>query len=78
MKVFSVILPILGVILSVFGILTFIFNYPHSDSPDSGPSNLWELILMISYDGKGWYLFVGIALLVLSFFLIFRLRKLQV
>lgn len=78
MKVFSVILPILGVILSVFGILPFIFNYPHSDSPDSGPSNLWELILMISYDGKGWYLFVGIALLVLSFFLIFRLRKLQV
>lgn len=78
MKLDSIILPILGTILSIFGILPFIFNYPHSDSPDSGPSNLWELILMISYDGKGLHLFVGIALLVLSFFLIFRQRKLQV
>ena len=77
MKVLSAISPILGAIFTIVGILPFVFNYPYSDSPNSGPSNLWELIIMISYDGKGWYLFVGIAFLVLYFFQIFRQRKLQ-
>lgn len=77
MKVLSVISLSIGAIVTLIGILPIIFYYPFSNSPNSGPANLWELILMISYEGKGWYLIVGITLLLLSFFLIFRQRKLQ-
>lgn len=78
MKVLSIISLSLGTIISIIGILPFIFGYPYcNDCTHSGPSNLWELILMTSYEGKGWYLIAGIILLLLSFFLIFRKRKLQ-
>jgi len=78
MKVLSVISLSLGTIVTIIGIFPFIFAYPYCiGCANSGPSNLWELILMISYEGKGWYLIVGIILLLLSFFLIFRQRKLQ-
>lgn len=68
MKVFSVLFMILGVILTLLGILPFILKYPFNNSPNSGPANIWELILMISYDVKGWYLMIGIGLLLLSSF----------
>ena len=77
MKLLSSISLTFGTVVAIIGILPYLFNYPYSNSPDSGPSNLWELILMISYDGKGSYLIVGIALLFLSFSLLFRQRKLQ-
>lgn len=77
MKVLSIISLILGTIVTIIGVLPFIFKYPFSNSPNSGPSNLWELILMISYEGKEWYLIGGITLLLISFFLTFRQRKLQ-
>ncbi|RKD24463.1 hypothetical protein BEP19_08735 [Ammoniphilus oxalaticus] len=51
-----------GAIVTLFGLLPFIFAYPYSDGPHSGPSNLWELALMVAYEGKGWYLLIGIAL----------------
>lgn len=77
MKVLSAILLTLGTIVTIIGILPFIFNYPFNNSPNSGYSNYWELILIISYEEKGWFLIVGITLLLLSFFLIFRQKKLQ-
>lgn len=72
MKKISMILPISGLIITVFGLLPFIFAFPFSNSSDSGPSNLWQLILMISYEGKGWYLILGIALLSIS---LIKLKK---
>jgi len=78
MKMLSVISLSLGTIITIIGILPFIFAYPYCNGcTNSGPSNLWELILMISYEGKGWYLIVGLILWLLSFFLIFRQRKLH-
>ncbi|MFD2444766.1 hypothetical protein ACFSO7_12400 [Bacillus sp. CGMCC 1.16607] len=77
MKIFSVLSMILGVVLTFLGTLPFIFKYPHTDSPNSGPANIWELILMISYDGRGWYLIIGIGLLILTVSLIFKQRNLK-
>lgn len=75
MKRISVFLLILGVILTFIGILPFIYAYPYSDGPNSGPLNVWELIIMISYDGWGWYLVIGIILFILSIFLFLKQKK---
>jgi LPXTG-motif cell wall-anchored protein len=75
MKTFSVLLLILGAIVTIIGILPFMFAYPYSDGPNSGPSNVWELILIISYEGWGWYLIIGIVLLLFSSFSLFKQRK---
>ncbi|MFJ7646861.1 hypothetical protein ACIQ1H_04885 [Lysinibacillus sp. NPDC097279] len=63
MKKLAMLFLISGLIVTLFGFTPFLFYYPFSDSPNSGPSNLWELILMISYEGKVWYLIFGIVLL---------------
>lgn len=63
MKKLSMLLLISGLLVTFLGLRPFVFAFPFSDSPYSGPSNLWQLILMISYEGKGWYLILGIALL---------------
>jgi len=68
MKKQSVLLILFGVIIILFGTLSFIFAYPYNESANSGPSNVWELLLIISYEGKGWYLCTGFLVLTLSFF----------
>jgi hypothetical protein len=75
MKLSSVLSMILGIILTFLGILPFIFKYPFSDGPNSGPANIWELILMISYGGKGWYFIIGIGSLLLTLFLLVLYAK---
>ncbi|MEH7236680.1 hypothetical protein [Bacillus sp. JJ1562] len=65
---------VIGLLISIFGILPYIFDYPLSEGADSGPRNYWELILMISYEGKGKYLVVGVLLLVLTIPPIFKQR----
>jgi hypothetical protein len=63
---------IIGIISTIVGILPFYFAYPLHYVPISGPSNGWELILMLSYEGQKWYLLVGIVLLLvfgISFFI---------
>lgn len=67
MKKFSILLLISGLFVTFIGLFPFIFTFPLSDGPNSGPSNLWQLILIISFEGKEWYLFFGIVLLSLSF-----------
>lgn len=74
-KISVLLLLIFGAIGTIIGILPFIFAYPFSDGPNSSPSNKWELILMISYEGKGSYLILGIALLLISIFSLFKQRK---
>ncbi|MFS0821922.1 hypothetical protein [Bacillus sp. 1P02SD] len=63
---------VIGLLISFFGILPFVFDYPFSEEANSGPKNYWELILMISYEGKGKYLVVGILLLLLTTPAIFK------
>lgn len=76
MKKFSVILLLFGTIVTFMGILPFIFAYPYCDGcVNSGPSTWRELVLMISYEGKGLYLAVGVALLLLSIPLLIQQRK---
>ncbi|MBD8038815.1 hypothetical protein H9635_18890 [Solibacillus sp. A46] len=77
MKIFATISLLFGIIFTFIGVLPFIFSYPFSNGPHSGPSNAWELILMISYDGKGWYLIIGIALLLVPNFLVFKRKNLN-
>ncbi|WP_026674766.1 LPXTG cell wall anchor domain-containing protein [Alkalihalobacterium bogoriense] len=64
MKIISVLLILFGVILTFLGVLPYIFNNPHSAGPYSGPANYWELLLMIAYDSKPWYIIIGVCLLI--------------
>lgn len=64
---------IIGLALIVFGAIPSIYAYPYSNVPNSGPSNTWELTLMIAYEGWIWFLIIG---LVLSVFSLLKLRRL--
>ncbi|MEH7385098.1 hypothetical protein V7147_06740, partial [Bacillus sp. JJ1521] len=66
---------VIGILISFFGILPFVFDYPFGEGANSGPSNYWDLILMISYEGKGKYLIVGALLLVLTIPAIIKQKK---
>lgn len=59
----SVLLAFLvGLVFIGFGALPAVFAYPFSDSPNSGPSNSWELVLMIAYDQWLFSLIIGLGL----------------
>lgn len=76
MELTIVILLIVGGGLTLIGVLPLIFNYPFNDlTPNSGPDNLWELILIISYEGKPLYLIVGVGILLILLLLIFKNKK---
>lgn len=70
------ILPIcIGGILLVMGVLPFIFAYPFSNGGEnSGPSNVLEFILMISYENQVSSLLIGVVITFLPLLLI-RKRK---
>ncbi|MFC4775277.1 hypothetical protein ACFO9Q_00580 [Paenibacillus sp. GCM10023252] len=55
-------LSLLGVLFMAWGVLPVLADYPYSDGPNSGPSNAWELIVMISYEDWGWLLCIGFCL----------------
>jgi hypothetical protein len=76
MKKITICILIVGVILTIMGILPFLFAYPYCNfCPNSGPSNGWELILMLSYEGQKWYLLVGIVFLLISGLSYFKQQK---
>lgn len=78
MKRLSVLSFTIGVIVTIIGVLSCIFTYPYNNtSPNSGPANEWELILIISHEGKKLYLIVGITLMLLSILSFFRQKKLR-
>lgn len=61
---------IFGMALLVIGVIP-VFAYPYNDGPNSGPSNTWEILLMISNEGWVWFNIIGLALSV------FSLRKIR-
>ncbi len=63
---------IIGMALIIYGAIPSVFAYPYSDDSNSGPSNIWQLTLMISYEGWIWFLIIG---LVLSVFSVLKLRR---
>ncbi|SMQ80929.1 hypothetical protein SAMN05444673_4044 [Bacillus sp. OV166] len=77
MKQISLFLLILGILLTVFGLIPLIFGYPYSNSSNSGPENFWELIVIISYEIKGWVLLSGILISLLSLLLHKRITILK-
>ncbi|RNB74227.1 LPXTG cell wall anchor domain-containing protein [Brevibacillus invocatus] len=39
----------------------------------AGPANIWELMMMLAYEG--WYLQIGLVVLLSSFILFYKRRK---
>ncbi|NUU62128.1 hypothetical protein [Paenibacillus agri] len=73
-KKYTMLLAVLGVISLVVGLIPYIFDYPYCNGcENSGPSNIWELIIMLSYEG--WYLQIGLSLLLISSLLLYKQRK---
>lgn len=64
-KVLGIGLLLLGGLFYTFlGVLPFLFDYPYCNHcPNSGPANFWELLLVASHEGEGWYLHAGVILL---------------
>lgn len=78
MKKISILLLFLGTIVTFIGVLPFIFAYPYCNGcVNSGPSNFWELTLMLSYQGQGWYMTIGIVILLLATLPLFKRKRLQ-
>lgn len=76
MRILSVAWLISGAMAAVMGALPLFFSYPYcQDCAHSGPSNSWELLLMIAYEGQGWYLGIGFVLLLLSIRSMIRQRR---
>ncbi|WP_146216857.1 hypothetical protein [Paenibacillus cellulosilyticus] len=71
-KTLSLLALLVGIVLIGFGALPSMFPYPFSDSPNSGPSNTWELVLMIAYDQWLFSLLIGFGLCV---FAVYSIRQ---
>lgn len=67
-KGISTILLSIGAVLMFIGFIPFVIEYPHSlAGGNSGPSNYWELIVMISYDS--WFLELGLIIMLMGLFI---------
>ncbi|MBD3919364.1 hypothetical protein H8B09_11415 [Paenibacillus sp. PR3] len=53
---------LIGILFIGIGTLPALFAYPFSDGPNSGPSSMWDLILMIAYEQWMFMLPLGIIL----------------
>jgi hypothetical protein len=68
-KISSILLTFIGTVFTLLGLIPYIVQFPNSDPTASGPKNLWEVLIYLAYDGKGWYLAIGVILLFLGLFL---------
>jgi hypothetical protein len=74
-KPLSILLTFFGVFLSFIGLIPYVVHFPTSDPTASGPRNLWEVLIYFAYDGEGWYLPIGIIMLVMGLLVIYRIIK---
>ncbi|MET3941461.1 MFS superfamily sulfate permease-like transporter [Paenibacillus sp. PvP094] len=70
-KMASQSLLVLGAIFIITAALPLFFNYPYRDGPQSGPSNVWELVQMFAHDSWASLLIMGLLLSIASRF-VFR------
>ncbi|ANB60999.1 LPXTG cell wall anchor domain protein [Anoxybacillus amylolyticus] len=75
MKITKAFMLVVSIFSTIIGSLPLYFAYPFSNGPNSGPANKWELLLMLSYEGQKWYLFVGIVLLLALVFSYFKQKR---
>ncbi|MBN6185756.1 hypothetical protein JQN58_02000 [Aneurinibacillus sp. BA2021] len=72
MRKLSTFLLLPGILLIVLGIMPFVFPYPYSKGPHSGPATIGELILMLLYEGQAGCLIIGIVFVLLSVLLLVK------
>lgn len=61
-RTMSGVVGILGLLLIAWGAVPSFVAYPYSNSPNSGPANTSELLIMVSYDNWAWLLAIGVIL----------------
>jgi hypothetical protein len=69
-KGLSILLIVFGLFSTFFGLIPFFVQFPEAKGGNSGPANFGELLIYLAYDGKGWYLSIGIIMLLLGLFLL--------
>ena len=75
MKVVNTITMLTGTVMTSLGLLPLLLGYPYCNGcPNSGPSNVWQLIVMAVYESQGVLLLTGIALTLSSFIVMRRYR----
>ncbi len=67
----------IGSLFISFSALPAFLPYPYSNKSASGPANVVELILMMSYEQWKVYLIFGLVLLICSFILLLRMRTIN-
>lgn len=73
MRKIAAVIVIIGTILFLLGFVPYFIAYPMNDSPNSGPANFSELMIMLTYEG--WFVQIGLVLLLVSGLMLYKLRK---
>ncbi|MGE6489634.1 hypothetical protein [Paenisporosarcina sp. NPDC076898] len=73
MKKLAIILLAFATVALTFSLIPFLFDYPYSNSENSGPANYWELIIMMAYERK--FLLPGIIALLAGLIVFYKHRK---
>jgi hypothetical protein len=71
-KILSILLTVFGLFSTFFGLIPFFVQFPEARGGNSGPANFRELLIYLAYEGKGWYLSIGIIMLLLGLFLLLK------
>lgn len=74
-KNLSSLLTVFGILLTFVGLIPYIVQFPNSDLTASGPRNLWEVIIYFAYDGKSLFLSIGLIMLILGLFSLYKIKK---
>jgi hypothetical protein len=59
----------------MFGLIPYFVQFPYNNSANSGPTNFWELLIYISYDGRDLFLSIGIIMFLISLILLYKIQK---
>ena len=73
MKKITIILMVFATVALTFSLIPFVFDYPYSNSVNSGPANYWELIIMMTYERR--FLLPGVISLLAGLILLYKHRK---
>lgn len=65
-KIIILSLLMVGAIFILISTIPLLNIYPYNEGPNSGPSNIWELVRMIAYDLWALFLIIGLALSIAS------------
>ena len=66
---------IIGIVFILLGAIPVYFDYPFSKGPNSGPTNLRDLILIIAHEQWPLFLLFGFIFCLFFVFLLLKARK---